>query len=555
MAVSSLRESLLPVLFEDSEVLAVCKPPGIDLGGTGSPSSDGLIELLGKLGQHGPLLPTNRLSRYESGVVLLAKHRSMVEHLRKGMRSGSIGFEYVILVKGRMTIPRMVIDSAHGGSRGQRDARNHRRGGANRDRATRAPSEGSTTLQKIKASSRLTLLRCRTTVSTTHALRAQLRSSGLRAAGDAIGQSHVRRGKSEQTCMHLASIAFHHPIRKKKTTVTCAVPKCYEAMVEGDPGIERMLETAIVRRLVLLESGGTNAYRLIGQHGEGVKGIDAQRYGSIVVINALNPPSKMEEAWSMIARWYKRKLGVDTVYLKRFGQRREKSDEAGSMPEDSQILLGKSSDKPMTIREYDLQYLIKPDAGQSVGLFLDHRENRHRMRQLARGKKVLNLFAYTCGFSVAAARGGAAAVVSVDLSAKSLVWGRENFDLNSLPKEGHEFVTSDSFEYLKWAKRQNLTFDIVILDPPTFAHGRKSKQDFSVTRDLHVLVRHAREVLNPEGIMFVSTNYRRFTMREIKDHVRRGCGQRRMTIVEQPDLPIDFAKDPDYCKSIIVRLD
>ncbi len=555
MAISSLRKSLLPILFEDSELLAVCKPPGIDLGDSTSAKSGGLIELLQKLDMGKVLLPTNRLSRYESGVVLLAKNRAMAEHLRKGMRAGSVDLEYVVVSMGRMATARMVIDSKHGGSRGKRDVGNRRQNKTSRATTSRAAGDGRTTLQKVKSSKRMTLLRCRTTVSTTHALRAQLRSAGLRAAGDAVGQTHVRRGKSEQTCMHLVSVSFHHPIVKKKTSIGCGVPNSYADIVDGGFGFERMLETALVRRIPLLESSETNAYRLIGQHGEGVKGVEAQRYDSLVMIQSVNPSPQLDESWHSIARWYKRKLGVETIYLKKTGRRMEEGNKTPTPYEQTQILVGKALTKPIVMREYDLQYLIKADGGQSVGLFLDHRENRHRIRQLSQGKKVLNLFAYTCGFSVAAARGGASETVSVDLSTKSLDWGRENFELNSIPTEGHEFVTSDTFEYLKWAKRQDLSFDVIILDPPTFSHGRKSKQDFSVTRDLHDLVRHASEVLCDKGVIFVSSNYRKFTAREIKNHVKRGCGSRGMRVMSQPGLPVDFAKDADHCKSIIVKLD
>ena len=100
-----------------------------------------------------------------------------------------------------------------------------------------------------------------------------------------------------------------------------------------------------------------------------------------------------------------------------------------------------------------------------MGLFLDQRDNRRRIRAQARGKDVLNLFAYTCGFSVAAAAGGAASTVSVDLSPKALEWGRANFALSHLDPSDHQFIKSDAFDYLRRAARQGKRFDIIILDP------------------------------------------------------------------------------------------
>jgi 23S rRNA G2069 N7-methylase RlmK/C1962 C5-methylase RlmI len=200
-----------------------------------------------------------------------------------------------------------------------------------------------------------------------------------------------------------------------------------------------------------------------------------------------------------------------------------------------------------------------------VGLFLDQRDNRKRVRDLSAGKEVLNLFAYTCGFSVAAAAGGARSTTSVDLSPSHLEWGRRNFALNHLDPAGHEFIPSDAAEFLRRALRQNRSFDLVILDAPTFAHGRKRGKSFSITRDLPELVCGVLAVLAPGGIIMVSTNNRRLSLKRLKGMIARGVkasgagqGAERsvsdLRIINAPSLPLDFAVDRDHAKTLFVSI-
>jgi len=208
----------------------------------------------------------------------------------------------------------------------------------------------------------------------------------------------------------------------------------------------------------------------------------------------------------------------------------------------------------LEISECGLKYLVRPLVGSSAGLFLDHRDNRSRIRSMAEGKTVLNLFAYTCGFSVAAAAGGAGRTVSVDLSDKNLEWGLDNFRLNGLDPTRHEFIRADAAEYLRRAEKLGERFDLIILDPPTFAHGRKRGRSFSVARDLGDLVRASLGRLEPGGVMMILTNYRRMSVTSLREQVKRCAGRRRFRIIATPRLPADFAVDPDHAKTIFVRL-
>ena len=118
----------------------------------------------------------------------------------------------------------------------------------------------------------------------------------------------------------------------------------------------------------------------------------------------------------------------------------------------------------------------------------------------------------------------------------------------------HHFIRSDAAEYLKRARRQGTQFDLIVLDPPSFAHGRKSKHDFSILDDLPALVSAASEVLRSGGVMMVSTNHRKLSRRGQLDRIRQGLGARRCEVTATPPLPPDFAIDPDHAKAVLVRV-
>jgi 23S rRNA (cytosine1962-C5)-methyltransferase len=178
-----------------------------------------------------------------------------------------------------------------------------------------------------------------------------------------------------------------------------------------------------------------------------------------------------------------------------------RKNEEREMP---RLLIGDSNENLQTIAtERRLQYGIDFSAGYSVGLFVDQRENRSFLRRLA-PKRLLNCFAYTCSFSVAAASAGSI-TVNVDLSKKSLFRGRENFSLNSLPTNDHRFMAEDVFSLLPRLARRGERFDAIILDPPTFSRSHRG-QAFQVERDFEKLLLAAVETAERSTSILLSTN-------------------------------------------------
>lgn len=550
-------QHLIAVLHEDEHLLVVTKPAGVDVGGLEKRSVAGLIELLAELRGKGEALnPVNRLSRYESGILLLGKTALAAAQLRLELKNGRFAQEYLAVVAGKLAKGRVVLgappEAEARPKRGKRKVRTPKRKPETRPAVV--AGEAPTELLRVETGEKRTLVRCMTQVSTTHALRAQLRSGGLRLLGDALHDRSRRPAAHYETCLHLTQARIVPP-NGKPLILKSAPPESFTSYVHGQRNVERALQASLVRRMNLLADPANDAIRLLNGSVEDVPGLVVEKLGPVLVMQTHDPPAWLDPMLKDLGRWFSGRFDVQSVYLKRFVKNRQGVEgDVDDLHRSERPLLGKPSLPQVEIHENGLRFSIRPYDGYSVGLFLDQRENRLRVREMSEGKRVLNLFAYTCGFSVAAAAGGALQTVSVDVAVKNLEWGKLNFGLNGLSLDQHLFLRSDAGEALARLRRQNKRFDVIVLDPPSFAHGRKSQKDFSVLEDLASLVGAATEVLAPGGTLLVSTNHRKMTPRGLIERVRRGAPRGRVDILDTPPLPPDFAMDPDYAKTVIARV-
>jgi 23S rRNA (cytosine1962-C5)-methyltransferase len=222
-----------------------------------------------------------------------------------------------------------------------------------------------------------------------------------------------------------------------------------------------------------------------------------ERFGVDVLISH-KTDAALERLKTELCLWA---LNVDFKFRRvfaRFLPRQNADREAPSL-----ILGDRDTNLESIALERSLSYAIDFSAGYSVGLFIDQRENRRFIRDLAPAT-LLNCFAYTCSFSLAAATVGAK-TVSIDLSKKSLSRGRENFALNSLPTTDHSFLTDDVMEVLPRLARRGEKFDAIILDPPTFSRSHRGKA-FQVEQDFETLLLAALEVADRNARILLSTN-------------------------------------------------
>lgn len=202
--------------------------------------------------------------------------------------------------------------------------------------------------------------------------------------------------------------------------------------------------------------------------------------------------------------------------------------------------------------ENTINYEMRKNQGLSPGLFLDQRHNRQWVRENSKNKNVLNLFAYTAGFSVSAALGGATKVTTVDVSKVFIEWSKQNFKLNDLNPSDHEFWVASTDIYLKGAIKHNKKFDLIILDPPSFS--RSKDHIFKIDKDLKTLIELCENLLNPNGILFVSCNYEKWTQKEFNNYVVKSFKKSKPKTLDLPLGPIDFFEYEPLMKSIAVKI-
>lgn len=166
-----------------------------------------------------------------------------------------------------------------------------------------------------------------------------------------------------------------------------------------------------------------------------------------------------------------------------------------------------------TAKEDQLQFEMRSDSGQSFGLFVDQRLQRQWVLKNSINKNILNLFSYTCGFSVAAAKGNAKSVTSVDTSKSVLNWGKKNFELNQIELQAHRFLNRDSVEFLESSIKKGIKYDIIICDPPSFSRGEKGV--FKIQDQFENLLKMCLNCISKKGVLLFSTNYENIDIKTI----------------------------------------
>ncbi len=307
----------------------------------------------------------------------------------------------------------------------------------------------------------------------------------------------------------------------------------------------------------MIASGKTSAFRLLSNAVDSPAGIDVDIYDRAAVMNiheAAAPANINHSAIAGVALEALAPLNITAIYIKPFA--RDRSRLGGQLPPevtDPNPAAGVPAPESLTIREHDWLLEVRLYDGLSTGLFLDQRDNRKFVHQWCgartgeRGSppiSVLNTFAYTCAFSVAAASAGAL-TTSVDVSGRYLDWGKRNFTLNGLDIAEHRFAKMDTFEFITYAQRKSLRYDLIILDPPSFGSGNKKRghKPWSSLDHYARLVREAATLLNPRGVILASTNTRELcNNNRLRYEVAKGLNRepRWLTL---PPPPSDFARD------------
>jgi 23S rRNA (cytosine1962-C5)-methyltransferase len=265
-----------------------------------------------------------------------------------------------------------------------------------------------------------------------------------------------------------------------------------EAKIDADFFRARIAQ-AVAFRAALPASRHTNALRLVHGESDGLPGLVVDRYADVLVAQFLSAGAERwrEEILDALAE----SIGCEAIYERSDAEVRALE---GLAPR-AGFARGNRDARRCPIIEYGLNFRVDVEAGQKTGFFLDQRENRQRVRALAAGREVLDCFAYTGGFSIAALAGGAKRVLAVESSAPALDVARENLAANPFDAACLEFVQADVFAHLRQLRDRGASFDLVVLDPPKFAPtAAQAKNAARAYKDINLL---AMKLLRPGGLL------------------------------------------------------
>ena len=291
----------------------------------------------------------------------------------------------------------------------------------------------------------------------------------------------------------------------------------------------------------------TTAFRIVNGVGDGLEGLTIDAFEDVLVASLYQDLSESQE--DALLEVIGQALEPRSIYLKRRPReaRIAATTERDFLAPDAPAW-GARVDK-LTVLENGVRYLIQPGGDLSVGLFLDMRDTRHWLRYNNSNRTVLNCFAYTCGFGVAATLAGSDRAVNLDLSKRVLEWGAGNYRENRLVPKQFDFISGDVFDWVTRLKRRGDTFGTLILDPPSFATSKFAK--FSAVSNYDELIENAVSLLEPDGLLLACCNHhkleRRFFMAAIKRGLERaGRGYNLIASLGQPptDFPVPDTIEP-----------
>ena len=569
------------VIFEDEHLLVVHKPAGWNTHTPSPHAGEGIYDWLR---QREPrwagLAILHRLDKETSGVMVFGKTAAANRSLTQQFTERHICKKYLLLTD-RPVLPRELAVKTALVRVGEKYASRPLHAGAEV-----AETRFKSVPELQTPSSKLRTLEAEPLTGKTHQIRVHAADNGFPILGDTLyGGTPAAR-----VFLHASEISFSHP--------ATGAPMTFRAPADFDADPRLALRVALFslenwnfqapasvgQAFQPADSGGlsvtktgtgkfreqaekdvcsTNAFRVIHGASEGWPGWYVERLGDFLLSQAEQPlqVNQREELERLAKRFVSH-----GAYHKILSRQLRHASAAESSP---QKVLGQAAPDRFGIHENGIRFELSFKEGYSVGLFLDQRDNRRRfltghvaadflLPELQTPNfELLNVFAYTCGFSVCTARAGAK-TTSLDLSRKYLEWGRRNFALNGLDPAAHGFIYGDAFDWLRRLAKKGRTFDCVALDPPTFSRS-KEHGAFRVETDWGRLVAAALPLIKPGGVLFASTNAadwppEKFLM-DGEKAIHAACRKILQShyFPQPPDFPISRA-EPAYLKTVWLRI-
>lgn len=299
------------------------------------------------------------------------------------------------------------------------------------------------------------------------------------------------------------------------------------------------IKSAINLRESFFDDNETTAFRVFNGEGDGIGGLTIDFFDGFYMLSFYSEGIYSFRA--LIIEALKETVNYRGIYEKK------RFDTNGQYVEQDDYIEGEMGQFPIIIKENGMNFAVDLNDGAMTGIFLDQRNVRQTLKEnYSDGKTILNTFSYTGAFSVAAALGGAYETTSVDLAKRSIPKTIEQFSVNGIDYEQQQIKVMDVFDYLQYATRHNLKYDVVVLDPPSFA--RTKKMTFSTSKDYPKLIKDVLAITSPKGIIIASTNNASFDMKKFKTFIDKAFKEsnKRYKIIEQHQLPEDFVTPENY---------
>jgi 23S rRNA (cytosine1962-C5)-methyltransferase len=312
----------------------------------------------------------------------------------------------------------------------------------------------------------------------------------------------------------------------------------HEQIVFGQAWLTKRIRAAIDLRRQHAGLGDTTAYRLVNAEGDGLPGLTIDRYGQYLMVQLYS--NGWRQHLKLITRVLQDLLDPSGIYEKTRPQNTRELEAASDSKRYGRLLAGVPAPQQLQVRENGLSFLVSLEHGLNTGLFLDQRSNRRDLMARVPGKRVLNLFAYTGAFSVAAASAGASQVTGVDASPGYTEWARANFGANRLNPKRHEFIVGDCLEVLADLARRDKPYDIILMDPPSFSTTAKSR--FTTRGGTADLVAACLPILSEGGLLIASSNHQKVDVTDYLKELRRGAIQASsdLRVISLTGQPVDF---------------
>ena len=552
------------IIYEDDHLLVVNKPAGLNTHAPSPFAGEGLYDWLRhREPSWANLAIIHRLDKETSGVIVFSKTPLANHSLTEQFTKRAVHKRYVFLTDRPVPEHEITVRSAlvrvgerylsrppHAGA--EVAETRFRKVGLEQP----CPTPGSEDLRVEMHSggsipsalnpNQLMRLQAEPVTGRTHQIRVHAADQGFPILGDTLYGGTA----APRVCLHASELKFKHPARQDE--VLFRAPPDFGC----DPRWEL--------RRSLVDLAQTNTFRVIHGASDGWPGWYVERLGDYLLSQSEQPLTN-EQTWKL--KDLMQRFGARGAYHKLLSRQVRKTAVTDASP---RLVLGAAAPERFEVFENSLQFELSFNEGYSVGLFLDQRENRRRLltghvatgfplfatQNRGRTPEVLNAFAYTCGFSVCAVKAGAR-VTSLDLSRKYLDWGKQNFVLNQLDPDAHDFIYGDVFDWFRRLMKKGKRFDVVLLDPPTFSQS-KTSGTWRAQKDYARLAVAAITLLEPGGLLFASSNAADWPPAHFMGMLEQALeksGRKADAIhyVPQPaDFPISRA-EPGYLKTVWFR--